>query len=327
MERASPAVSVLIVNYNSGGDLGRCLAALTAQTMRDFEVVLVDNGSTDGSLDQALAESGLPRLRLIRAGENLGFAAGNNRAAATAQAPLLALLNPDAFAAPDWLAVLLDAAGRHPDVAMFGSTQLVDADPDRLDGAGDVYHISGLVWRGAGDVRPEALPAEADAFCPCAAAALYRRDAFVEAGGFDERFFCYCEDVDLGFRLRLAGQRALQIKAAQVRHKGSATTGRYSPFAAYHGTRNRLWVFAKCMPLPLLALLWPLHLAVTALVLVRAARRGIARPVLRGFTDGIAGLGPVLSARRSVQARRTVPLGRLMRAMRWSPLALLTRRP
>ena len=322
-----PALSVLIVNYNSGGDLSRCLAALAAQTWRDFEVVLVDNGSTDGSLDQALANASLPALQVIKAGENLGFAAGNNWAAAEARAPLLALLNPDAFAAPGWLAALHDAAQRHPDVAMFGSTQLLDADPGRLDGAGDVYHASGLVWRGAGDVRPEALPAEAEMFCPCAAAALYRAAAFRQAGGFDERFFCYCEDVDLGFRLRLAGQRALQVKAAQVRHKGSATTGRYSPFAAYHGTRNRLWVFVKCMPGPLLALLWPLHLAMSLAMLAQAARRRIFRPVLRGLADGVRSLGPVLADRRAVQAGRQISWWRLARALRWSPRALLTRRP
>ena len=327
-----PAVSILIVNYNSGGDLGRCLAGLAAQTCQDFEVVLVDNDSTDGSLDRALADSGLPRLRLpalqvIRAGENLGFAAANNRAAAVAQAPLLALLNPDAFAEPGWLQALLEAARRHPDVAMLGSTQLLDADPTRLDGAGDVYHASGLVWRGAGRVRPDALPEEAEAFAPCAAAALYRAEAFRAAGGFDERFFCYCEDIDLGFRLRLLGHRALQVKAAQVRHKGSGSTGRHSPFAAYHGARNRLWVFVKCLPLPLLAMLWPLHLAMSGAMLVPALRRGTVRPVLRGLADGVRGLGPVLADRRAVQATRRVSLWRLARALRWSPLALLTRAP
>ena len=327
-----PAVSILIVNYNSGGDLGRCLACLAAQTGQDFEVVLVDNGSTDGSLDRALADSGLPRLRLpalqvIRACGNLGFAVANNRAAAMARAPLLALLNPDAFAEPGWLAALIEAARRHPDVAMFGSTQLLDADPTRLDGAGDVYHVSGLVWRGAGRVRPDALPEEAEAFSPCAAAALYRADAFRAAGGFDERFFCYCEDIDLGFRLRLAGHRALQVKGAQVRHKGSATTGRHSPFAAYHGARNRLWVFAKCMPGPLLALLWPLHLAMSLAMLATALRRGTLAAVLRGLADGLRGLGPVLIRRRGVQASRQASLLHLARALRWSPVAPLTRRP
>jgi GT2 family glycosyltransferase len=330
----APALSVLIVNYESGEDLRRCLAALAAQTRRDFEVVLVDNGSADGSLDRALIDcplaegddAPLPALRPVRAGTNLGFAAANNRAAALARAPLLALLNPDAFPAPGWLAALAEAASRHPDVAMFGSTQLLDADPDRLDGAGDVYHMSGLVWRGAGTVRPQDLPAEAETFAPCAAAALYRRAAFLDAGGFDERFFCYCEDIDLGFRLRLAGHRALQLADAVVRHKGSAASGRHSAFACYHGARNRLWTFVKNMPGPLLLPLLPAHGLITAVMLLASLRRGTLRPTLRGLYDGLVDLGPVLAARRSVQARR-VPWRRIARALTWSPQALLTRRP
>lgn len=329
-----PALSVLIVNYNSGADLRRCLDALAAQSRRDFEIVLVDNGSTDGSLARVLAASPfaegedapLPALRLVAAGRNLGFAAGNNLAAALARAPLLALLNPDAFPEPGWLAALATAAGRHPDVAMFGSTQLLDADPDRLDGAGDVYHASGLVWRGAGTARPQDLPAEAEAFAPCAAAALYRRDVFLSAGGFDERFFCYCEDVDLGFRLRLAGHRALQLREAVVRHKGSAASGRYSAFACYHGARNRLWAFVKNMPGPLLALLWPVHMLITAAMLAAALRRGTLRPMLHGLSDGLAGLAPVLADRRAVQVGR-VSSWKIARAFCWSLAALLTRRP
>jgi len=332
---ADPVLSVLIVNYDSGDDLRRCLAALAAQTRGDFEIILVDNGSADGSLARALADCSLaagedaplPALRLLQAGRNLGFAAANNRAAALARAPLLALLNPDAFPEPGWLATLAEAAARHPDVAMFGSTQLLEADPDRLDGAGDVYHASGLVWRGAGAVRPQALPTEAEAFAPCAAAALYRRDVFLAAGGFDERFFCYCEDVDLGFRLRLAGHRALQLGDAIVRHKGSAASGRYSAFACYHGARNRLWTFVKNMPGPLLLPLLPAHLLITAVMLVAALRRGTLRPTLAGISDGLAGLGPVLAARRRVQAGRRVSLRRLAGAFCWSPFALVSRGP
>ncbi|NBC14293.1 MAG: glycosyltransferase [Gammaproteobacteria bacterium] len=330
----SPALSVLIVNYNSGADLRRCLAALAAQTRRDFEIVLVDNGSTDGSLERVLEDcpfslgdaAPLPALRLVEAGRNLGFAAANNRAAALARAPLLALLNPDAFAEPGWLAALAAVAIRHPEIAMFGSTQLLDAEPARLDGAGDVYHASGLVWRGAGTARPQDLPAEAEAFAPCAAAALYRREVFLAAGGFDERFFCYCEDIDLGFRLRLAGHRALQLGNAVVRHKGSAASGRYSAFACYHGARNRLWTFVKCMPWPLLVLLWPAHLVVTAAMLAAAGRRGTLRATLCGLYDGLAGLGPLLADRRTVHANR-VSCWKIARALTWSPLALLTRRP
>ena len=158
----------------------------------------------------------------------------------------------------------MDATTRHPDAVMFGSTQIDAADIRRLDGAGDVYHASGLVWRGHHGAPVGSLPPEGEVFAPCAAAALYRRDLFLEAGGFDEGFFCYCEDVDLGFRLRLLGHKCIQVAGARVHHVGSAITGRRSTFATYHSTRNRIWMFVKNMPMALLVPLLPLHIALNA---------------------------------------------------------------
>ncbi|MEC7572363.1 MAG: glycosyltransferase, partial [Pseudomonadota bacterium] len=132
---SSPLVSVLIVNYNSGPNLARCLAALADQTMDDFEVIVVDNGSADRSV--ALIARAPTALTLDLAGGNLGFAAGINRAAGQARGRWLALLNPDAFAAPGWLAALLSASGRYPAQVMFASLQRQEAAPACLDGAGD----------------------------------------------------------------------------------------------------------------------------------------------------------------------------------------------
>jgi len=315
-----PLISVIVVAWNAGEWLRHCLDALDAQTFREFETIVVDNGATDGCWRAA---EGRPGVRLIHAGANLGFAAGNNLAAREAAGTWLALLNPDAIAAPDWLEKLAAATRRHPGATMFGSLQVDHADPSRLDGCGDVYHVSGLAWRG-GYGRPEAERPRADAevFAPCAAAALYRRDAFLAAGGFDEDWFCYFEDVDLGFRLRLMGGRAVQVADAVVRHVGSASTGRRSAFAVYHGTRNRLWTFAKDMPLPALVLFAPLHLAMSLLMLAKAVPQGVLGPTLRGLGDGVKGLPRVLAKRRRV-ARGGSALG----AMAWSPLAALGRRP
>ncbi|MBM3573789.1 MAG: glycosyltransferase family 2 protein, partial [Alphaproteobacteria bacterium] len=254
---SAPAVSVLVVNFNAGAYLTRCLRALAAQSFQNFEIILIDNGSTDGSLDQAVAAVPELAARLVveRAGANLGFAAANNRAAGRARAPWLATLNPDAFARPNWLAEMLAAVQRHPDFAMFGSTQLMADCPDIIDGAGDAYHALGIAWRGGFEHPASSLSEEGEVFGPCAAAALYRRDAFVAAGGFDERFYCYHEDVDLAFRLRLTGQRCVQVAAAVVEHVGSGITGRTSDFSVYHGTRNRIWTFVKNMPA---ALFWPI---------------------------------------------------------------------
>jgi GT2 family glycosyltransferase len=319
----APRVRIVIVNYNGGAYLGRSVAAALAQDFADFELVVVDNGSTDSSLDAMPAD---PRLAVRRMGKNLGFAAANNRAAADAAGEFLATLNPDAFPEPGWLAALMRAAARHPGTAMFGSTQLSDRDPSRLDGAGDAYFALGQPWRG-GHGRPAGeLPGEGETFSPCAAAALYALDAFRAAGGFDERFFCYCEDVDLGFRLRLAGGRCIQVPDAVVRHVGGSGAGRASDFARYHSARNRIWLFVKDMPAPLLWPLLPGFAALNLALLAWALARGHGGATWRGMRDALNGIGPVLADRRRVQAARRVSARRIARALSWSPIRLLARR-
>lgn len=313
---SAPAASVLIVNHNAGPWLARCLAGLRAQTRADFEAILLDNASTDDSMRDLDLDH---RFRVIRLPDNAGFARGNNLAAAQARAPWLALLNPDAVPAPDWLERLLETA-QASGAAMVASIQLDAADDRKFDGVGDQYHASGWAWR-ALYRRPARPLRNESAFSPCGAAALYRTDAFRAAGGFDEAYFCYFEDVDLGFRLRLLGHDCALAARAVVRHAGGGTSANSRAFATYHGWRNRLWTFVKDMPGPLLAVLAPYHVVVAAGMLVNEARRGSAGPALRGLRDGIAGL-PALWRRR---APRTAPLARIAAALRWSPLALLRR--
>lgn len=315
------AVTVIIVNYNAGERLKKCLAHLSAQTFRDFETIVVDNASTDGSEEFARAEN----IRLIAAGKNLGFAAANNLAAREARGTWLAFLNPDAYAAPDWLAELLAAAARHPGADAFGSTQIDANAPEKLDGAGDVYHVLGIPYRGHFGWPVDALPGEGECFSPCAAAALYRRETFLALGGFDERFFCYGEDVDLGFRLRLAGGRAIQVKRARVHHEGSGVTGRYSDFTVYHGNRNRIWTFYKNMPGVYLAALGPLHVLANFYLLARSFSIGAGGPYWRALRDGYAGLPALGKSRREIQRGKKVRFGELARALTWSPLKVSRR--
>jgi len=314
--------TVVIVNYNSGGCLARCLEALEAQRFRDFTVIVVDNGSTDDSL-QALDKIP-PTWRAIRLGHNTGFAAANNHAFALATSPWVAALNPDAFAEPDWLEQLALGIQRYPEAAAFGSLQIDAAHPGRLDGAGDVYHASGLLWRGGFGQPLSRQRGEGEVISPCAAAAVYRRETLEGLGGFDEDFFCYGEDVDLGIRLRLAGQRSIQLTNAAVRHVGGASGGRRSDFALYHGMRNRLWLFVKLMPAPAFWLLAPLHGLVTLLLLLRAVLKGEIRVGLRALADGVRGLGSTWRKRRRIQLTRR---GSLWPLIRWSPLAPVRRRP
>jgi GT2 family glycosyltransferase len=312
-------VTVIVVNYNGGAFLRSCIEGLLRQTFHDFDVIIIDNGSNDGSIDQL---PGLPpSFQVVLAHQNLGFAVANNVAARRTSSPWIALLNPDAFPDPDWLARLLDAAARYPQAKFFGSMQLDADNPTRIDGAGDVYHAFGIAWRAdIGQLVSFSKKSEAETFGPCAAAAMYYREDFLELGGFDDRFFCYLEDIDLAFRLRLAGRLCVQVPSAVVRHKGSAISGRDSEFTIYHNTRNGIWVFLKNMPLPLMLLLFPGFILTQLFYILRAAQRGLYRPTLRGIRDALAELGQILEARKRIQHTRRLSIFALARILCWSPI-------
>lgn len=317
-----PKISVIIVNYNSGEKLRRCLDALERQLFRDFDVVIVDNASVDNS-HRAAATTSLP-IELINAQTNLGFAAANNLAAAQARGEWLAFLNPDAYAEPDWLATLFEATQQYPWADAFGSTQIDDAAPDFLDGAGDVLHILGFAYRGGYGQPSATIQNDGECFAPCAAAAMYRRSRFEELGGFDERFFCYLEDVDLGFRLNLQGGRAVQLCNAKVRHEGSGLTGRHSDFSVFHGNRNRIWMLYKNMPG---LLYWPLApvRAVVNLIYI-GATRGRWRITLRAILAGYKGLSQFRSDRKQIQLNRKASVKQIAAALVWLPQRLFDRK-
>ncbi|WP_419253377.1 glycosyltransferase family 2 protein [Caulobacter sp. ErkDOM-YI] len=325
-DKSAPSISVIIVSYESGPTLQRCLAGLAAQTFTDFEILLVDNASTDGAPQAAVAAD--PAIRFLEPGANLGFAAGNNLAVKSARGRWLALLNPDAYPEPGWLAALMDGAARHSTVESFASLQTSADDPAVLDGAGDNMTSAGIPFRGGyGRRLPANLP-EGEVFSSCGAAMLIDKALFEDLGGFDERFFCYCEDVDLGYRLRLTGRTTLLLPDARVAHVGSASTGVRSDFAIFHGSRNRIWTFIKNTPPLLLWLTTPLHVAVTAGLLLLHLRRGDAGPAVRGIKAALTqpALDAVLADRKTVQARRRAGSGAILRVMSIDPAAFIGRR-
>jgi GT2 family glycosyltransferase len=284
------------------------------QTLRPRRTIVVDNLSTDGSTDGL--EARFPAVELVRPGRNLGFAAANNLAVGRADdCEWVALLNPDAFPEPDWLERLLDAAAAESEFSFFGSRLVLDADPARLDGTGDLLHVSGLAFRRDHGAPATTARGREEVFSACAAAALYRRDAFLAAGGFDESFFCYFEDSDLAFRLRLVGHRCLHVDDAVVRHVGSSTGGRTSDFTVYHQYRNQVWTYVKNMPAPLLLLYLPQHLLVNALQLGAYGLAGRGRVLARAKRDALGGLPAVLRRRREVQRRRVVGSREVRRAL------------
>lgn len=247
----------------------------------------------------------------------MGFAAGNNiGAAAVTDCDWLAFLNPDAFPEPDWLERMVRAVEEHPGIAMFASELRLASDPSKLDGAGDAYHVSGLPWRIAhGEFAPTDRAEPQEVFSPCAAAALVHRDTFNKVQGFDPSFFCYLEDVDLAFRLRLLGHRCLYIPGAVVRHVGSGTTGTRSAFAIYHGHRNLVWAWVKNMPGWRLWLYVPQHVLLTLVSLVRFGWIGQGRTIVRAKIDALAGLRRAVSQRRQIQRARAAAGHEVMATM------------
>ena len=311
-----PLVDVVIVNYNGGDYLRRAVASLQAQTLKDFRVIVVDNGSSDGSLER-LPTAPIETI-VVGAGRNLGFAAGNNLAIRQyVRADWLALLNPDAFPHPDWLERLLYAASTNPRFSFFGCRMLEARDPERLDGAGDAYHVSGLHWReGHGCPDSAAYAQSEEIFSPCAAAALYRTRDVLDVGGFDEDFFCYSEDVDLAFRLRLTGHRCLYVPDAVVEHVGSGITGVRSDFSLYHGHRNLVWTYVKNMPERLFWFYLPYHLLLNVYSLLIFTVRGQPKPLWRAKRDAILGLPRAWHKRREIQAQRRVSASDIRAVMR-----------
>ncbi len=315
--QTSPLISIIIVTWNSEKYLPDCLSHLLAQSFQDFEIILIDNGSTDGALLDELQEK-YPSLELHihKLNENKGFAAANNIGARLAHGRWLALLNTDAFPEKDWLSHLIAAVEKNPDFSSFSSRQINAGDTRFLDGAGDSYHISGFAWK-----RYLGYPAEiyggesVEVFSPCAAAALYEREAFLEVEGFDEDLFSYYEDVDLGFRLRLAGYRTLYVADAVVVHVGSGSLGIRSDFAFYYSHRNLVWIFFANMPSPYIWLYLPLHFMTNLIYIFYYALQGRGGILWKAKWDAVRGLPVALRKRRIIQARRRVNSSSLVKIM------------
>jgi GT2 family glycosyltransferase len=312
-----PRISVIVLNWNGRAHLERCLGSLQAQTYPDFEVVVVDNGSTDGSPE--LVAQRFPAVRLLRHATNLGFAAGNNAGFRATSSEFVATLNNDAWAEPTWLAELLQAMERHPRVGTCASKMLLASRPGTLDSAGIIADRAGITWNRR-NCEPDTGEGEAptEVFGACAGAALYRRAMLEDVGLFCEDFFCYLEDADLAWRARLRGWRCLYVPTAVVHHAHSATGREGSAFKNRLLGRNKVWLIARNYPSPQVWLHLPVIAAYDAAAVAYhlLARRDTSP--LQGRVAGLRGLPRALRQRRDIQARRTVPWPEL--ATHLSPL-------
>jgi len=300
---SSYSIAVVIVNWNTGPYLRKCLQSLKAQKLKPARVLIVDNASTDGSITSLEKES--ENYEIIRLETNKGFAFANNLAVKKVDdCNWIAFLNPDAFAHPEWLENLIDAAEKFPEYKSFGSHMLKHG-TDKVDGTGDIYHVCGSAWRR--DYEAKSLKVDRDVgeiFSPCAAASFIRKDIFSEVGGFDENFFTYFEDVDLGFRLQLKGYRSLYVPNAVVEHVGSASSSRYSDFAIYHSQRNLVWSYVRNMPD-----FWyflPQHIFFNLISLIWFIFKGKPGPVLQAKWHAVKELPRVWALRKLTQRELTV---------------------
>jgi GT2 family glycosyltransferase len=275
-------ISVVIVNWNRKELLRACLESVRQQAGVEFETIVVDNGSADGSADMAEREFG---ARVIRNTENRGFCAANNQGIAAARGEMVALLNNDAEAEPGWLAALERAMGRAADVGMAASKVLVWEEPQRIDKAGHLIYPDGQNrGRGSGAQDVGQFDREEEALWPDGCAALYRKRMLDEIGGFDEDFFAYGDDAELGLRARIAGWKCIYTPEAVARHHRGSTLGKDSAWRLRLIERNRILLALKLFPW---SLLWlnPFYFAVRLAAGLTAARRGA------GDTAYFPGLG------------------------------------
>lgn len=316
-----PDVSVVVVNWNRRELLMACLGSLLLQEGTSFEIIVVDNGSTDGSVDavEELAANVKIPIKLIRNSVNYGFCRANNQGIHAARGEYIALLNNDAEAQHGWLAALMRAIGNRQRVGMVAAKILVYEDSARIDKVGH------LIWpdgqnrgRGTGEIDTGQYDSEENVLWPDGCAALYRKSMLDQIGGFDEELFAYGDDAELGLRARIAGWECVYTPEAVVRHHRGATLGVLSSRRLELIERNRILLAIKHFPVPLLLLNIPWSLARIGAGVSAAlrghgeagrftgfrekARMGFA--LLRGFGAGMALIPHTWKKRRAFDPQR-----------------------
>ena len=294
-------VSVIVLNWNGKKYLKECLDSLATQTYREFETILVDNGSTDGSV--AYVREFYPWARVVLLPENTGFASGNNRGLAECRGQYIVTLNNDTKVAPEFLAELSKAAEADSRIGMVAAKMRNYRQPELIDAFGLKIGANGLGYNiGIGETDAGQFD-DAPAFGPCAGAALYRREMLDEIGFFDPAFFAYYEDFDLAWRGRLAGWLCVAAPRAVVYHIHSATSGEWSLFKVYQTHRNKWFVIIKNWPSALLTRYLPGVLLTDAASFCLAVLRGRGLAALRARFDLLRSFRSLLHKRGEVQGK------------------------
>lgn len=295
-------ISVVILNFNKKRYLEGCITSVLSQTFRDFEVILVDNGSSDGSLEYL--EAHFPFIRLVNNKENLGFAGGMNAGIRQAVGEYILTLNNDTQIDNRFLERLVEPMRLDSRVGMCAPKMLLF--DGKINSTGICLSRSGAAWdRGMSEPDIGQYDSPEEVFGPCAGAALYRKEMLEEVGFFDEDFFIYMEDVDLAFRGRLAGWRCYYAPSAKVYHMKGGTAGHDSDISVYYGNRNLLWYVAKNYPRSLLIRSIPWIIGRSLAVIPYYAMKGKGRVILKSKLDSLKGLPRMLKKRSQVSRKAT----------------------
>jgi hypothetical protein len=300
----SPEISVIVLNWNGKRYLEPCLASVAGQQDVDIETIVVDNASTDGSVD--FVRDRFPFARCVSLPENRGFAGGNNVGAAHASGRFLAFLNNDTIADPRWLRALSEGVDLDGGFALTTSRIVYMHDPGIVDSAGDGLLRWGGAFKRYHGQSVQLAEESREVFGVCGAAFMLPRTVFEELGGFDEDFFASHEDVDLSYRARLRGYRCRYVANAVVRHHGSATLGTASASSVFHGQRNLEWMYLKNTPTPLLVRTMAGHLVYNLVAAAHFARIGRLGSFLEAKIAAAARLSDVMAKRRVIQRTRRV---------------------
>ena len=316
----NPFVSVIVLNWNGVGFLEECLNSLANQSYKFFEIIVVDNGSTDGSLELVKKKfSG--SVKLIENGRNLGFSGGNNRGIEAAKGSYILLLNNDAVAEKKWIGELVAAAEKDPGTGMCASKVLSYDSRNIIDNVGHLIYRDGLN-RGKGRLEEDRgqYDNEEEIFFPSGCAALYRKEMLDEIGLFDEDFFAYGDDTDIGIRGRLAGWKCIYVPSAIVFHRYSGSSNPYSELKAFYVERNRVWIAIKYFPLTIL-LLSPYYTFLRFIFQTYGAVSGrgaagkftsqyskikLISVLFKAYFSALKGLGKVLAKRNEIKSIKKV---------------------
>lgn len=293
-----PLISIVIPNHNGSRYLEDCLKSLCAQTYERMEIVMVDNNSDDESV--ALARAVAPEAIVLLENRNLGFAGGVNAGIKSSRGDWIAVLNNDTEAAPEWLSECVRAIQNHPDASFLACRILNFSDRDRIYSAGDCFLRAGIGYRRGQERKDHKdFQQECEIFSASGCAGLYRRKVLDSANGFDERFFAYLEDVDLGLRLQAKGCRGYYVPAARVYHHGAGTSGgEFSPLAVRLRTRNSLLLLLKSLPGPIFLRCLPMIVLAQLSWLWRVTAHKQLISYMKGFANAFS-MAPAMIKERA----------------------------